>query len=404
VIRIGRLTLPDPEHYQPGTDSVSVSGVLSTRDDPLSPAQAIFVAEQLAAMGGSDEIVPVIHETFSGFYRVVNANIAQFDPVWYTQGHGEYELTLSPVLGHGLPVVESVVTGAIRANGVSVTDARPFHAVPGSRLIHEWPETAIIDLGSTEARVVEGGSVDWQHAFEFSADNVYSGIATWVCEPEHWYEGACGVDVLVDGEYMALSGRRALNDTWVCGNGLVRFRVSGTDLTFEWYNDGDWSTPVVFTVDSLAGPCDWATARLLRLTPESASVILTADTGSTKARAASLACTIRRGSPWVDFRVTGVQGSPLAPQVTADTATAATDMTYGMRRTTAASGWIWVVATTIANTVDTTNGTLRGTSDGITSFGIGAYHSSGAGNLDAADIHREWYAAQTERTVIGNRL
>jgi hypothetical protein len=403
VIRIGRLTLPDPEHYQPGTDSVSVSGVLSTRDDPLSPAQAIFVAEQLAAMGGSDEIVPVVHETFSGFYRVVNANIAQFDPVWYTQGHGEYELTLAPVVGHGLPVVESVVTGAIRANALSIVaaDARPFHAVPGSRLVHEWPETAITDTGSTETRVVEGGSVDWQHAFEFGGDNVYSGIATWVCEPEDWYEGACGVDVLIDGEYLALSGRRALNDTWLCGNGLVRFRVSGTDLTFEWYNDGDWSSPVAFTVDRPSFTLEWVSARIVRLTPESASVVLTADTGGTKARAASLICTIRRGSPWVDFRLSGLGA---APYITAGTATAATDMTYGMRRTTAASGWIWVAATTIANTVDTTNGILNGTSTAIESFGVGAYHSSWTGNLDAADIHREWYAAQTERTVIGNRL
>jgi hypothetical protein len=399
---IGRLTFDDrPEVYEHATGAVTIAGAVFC--DSLGKAD--FLRRQVVGLAepGAEQVIPVIVEDgFSGFVRIEKAT-AEADGGSMGKFWFRYSVTGIPVLGAELPVVETVVTGALRGNAsfVADADAKPFHAVPGSRLVHEWPERAISDNGTTEARVVEGGTVDWQHSFEFAADNIYSGVATWACLPEDWYEGACGVDVLVDGEYLPATYRGTIDDTWIAGNGLVRFRVSGTLLTFEWYHDGDWSTPVDFTIDSTTGPVDWVVARTLVVSPEKVSVALTADTGGQKARASTLTCTLRRGSPWVDFRLAGFPG---APEITADPTTSATDMTYGMRRTTAASGWIWVVATTIANTVNTGSGIIEGTSDPIESFGIGAYHSAWTGNLDAADIHKEWYAAQSERTVIGNRL
>jgi hypothetical protein len=398
--QIGRLTFEDrPEVYDHGTGTVTVSGAVFA--DSLGKAE--FYRRQIVALADSraEKVIPLIVEDgFEGFVRVDKASA---DAVGGSMGKHwfRYSVTAVPVLGADLPVVETVVSGALRSNALSITtdDALPFHAVPGSRRVHEWPDNDINDVGDQETRTVEGGTVDWQHAFEFSVGAVYRGVATWVCEPDDWYEGACGVERLVDGEYLPVVAPGTIDDTWLAENGLVRFGVDSDDIRVSWFGPDGWSTPVDFVIEGASDPVEWIVARVARFTPDTVSVVLTGNDPGTKSRAPSLTCTIRRGSPWVDCRY-----PPGAVDVHAATATAATDVTYGMRRTTAVDGWNWLVISDVASTINTGSGILTATSGALSSFGIGAYHSSWTGNLALGETHKQWYAAQSERTVIGNRL
>jgi hypothetical protein len=412
TITIGRLTLPDPSTYEPGTQQVTVGGVLSTADDPLSPAQAVFVAEQLAAMAspGSEEVVPVVCEVFSGFYRVVSVNVAAFDGVRYAQGYGEWEVTLEPVLGRGLPVVESMVRGAERVNAFTL-DPLPFHAVPGSVIGYQPITPRTNHNGVKEHRDVEGGTALWSNVFDFGGDGiVYSGDAQWQVDPSDWYEAACYVDDLVDAEHFTHVASGQVLDpagSWYLGNGMVRFSAAGEALRFSWY-EGDWSTPLEFEVDNaVPETTTWVAARVVYVGPERCTVRIVGTNGNpdyplTSSSRVYVNVTVRRGSPWVDLHIT-FQGQAQPNQIRAATAAAVSDETWGMLRT--AGDWRWAVAATVANTVTTGSGIIYPTgADFFRSVGIGARHSTWTGARAAGEFHKEWFAAQNERTVIGRQL
>jgi hypothetical protein len=410
-LQIGRLTLPDPDTYQPGTSQIVLGGILSDNDDDLTPDQAIFVADQLAAMAspGAEEVVPVICDVFTGFCRVVDVNVSTFDGVRYANGWGEFEVTLEPVLGSALPVVESIVTGALRQNdhAITSTGARPFHAVPGSRTSYVWGPTAIF-IGSDETRTVEGGTVQWRNSRESGDPPLYSGTAVWSCQPEDWYEGACSIETLVDGEYLPNAGTSTLNDTWRASNGLVRFwtTAGSDDISFQWFNAGAWSAAVAFTLeDGNSDPITWRIARSISITPERVSVAIAGDYSASGGEDVMFGTlSFRRGSPWVDMRFTASNGGVPSTELVAAAPVAATDATSHIYQTTAVDGWRWIAATDVSFTADTANGAIENTSDPISHYGVSATHTSWTDTLAVADAYREWFAVAGERTVIGQRL
>jgi hypothetical protein len=407
--QVGRLEFEDrPEVYQHATGEVSVTGAVFC--DTVGKAD--FLRRQVVAMAEpkAEEVIPlVVEDGFSGYVRVTKATAEAVDGSM-GQGHWfRYSITAEPVLGSGLPVVESIVTGAVRQNAHTITssDALPFHAVPGSRTTHSWAPTGVF-IGSEETRTVEGGTVLWRCSREFGDPPTYSGVATWAVEAEDWYEGACGVETLVDGEYLSSVAPGSLDDTWRAGNGLVRFWVTaGSDeLSFQWFNSS-WSSTVAFNVlDAPGGAVTWRAARLIRSQPEMTSVLLVGDyvaTSDTNNVFATL--TIRRGSPWVDIKATINNTGLGAFELHAASPVAATDATSHIYQTTAVSSWRWIAATDLAFTADTTNGAIE--QDGsnlLTSFGVGAAHTSWTDSLALADSHLQWFAVQGERTVVGNRL
>lgn len=397
--QIGRLTFPlRPEVYQVGSGKVVLAGAVQAG----SLGKADHLRRQVAELAGdgAEDVIPVIIEDgFSGFVRPTSSTVDTVSSNGLRLGMFRYAIEGDLVLAHGLPVVESLVAGAVRQNahGIAADDAHPFHAVPGAAQVHVWPDTFFVDAGDTESRSVEGGTVEWSYAVDFSTgDPTYNGIASWLCDPQDWYMGACGVERLVDGEYLPLvAPGEALTDTWRMTNGMVRFTVDGTDLRFSWWSGTAWSSDLIVT--STAGDV-WRTARVVSLAPDSVTLALAGDPGGGHL-AAFMTATIRRGSPWVSFRARDNAG----PEIV--TASAVTDLTYGMRLTTAVDGWVWMVVTDVANTVspsvDPVGVYLGGD---IRSFGVASYHSSWTGNLALGQIHKEWFAVQGERPMIGTRL
>jgi hypothetical protein len=221
--------------------------------------------------------------------------------------------------------------------------------------------------------------------------------------------GACQATAEVDGDWLPVVSSQAVPGSWRIDNGMVRFYASGTSLALSWWN-GAWSTPAEFEVipDEPTSPAiEWVSMHVVRTDPSFVSVLVagSGEDGNGRALSATLHCSIRRGSPWVTCNVAARTLSTW--RVGAATPTAVSDQTHGMRQTTAVSGWQWVVTTPLNNDVDTTNGILTATDPGIdtlTSFGIGATHSSWTGQRAIADLHEEWYAAQAERHHIGVQL
>lgn len=406
--RFGRLEFEyRPEVYQHSTGRIVVSGV----DFCDSVAKADFRRASLVAMPTGEEWVPlVIEDGFSGMVRPLSVSV---DAVDGSMGQGWYRwsVEVEPVPGAGMPVVESVLRGAARQGAVVPVDNKPFHAVPGHAEPYQ-PLFASLDGGIKETRTVEGGSVLWSYVFDsVGIDIVYNGEAQWQVPPGDWYEGACYVDEMVDAEYLTHTvGGLHLETPWLLGNGMVRITTNGTGLRVSWFSTS-WSTPVEFEIGDGTEVATWQVARSVHVGPERCSVNLVGSipvTGWPTAMAARVyaTLTVRRGSPWVDVRCT-LDGGASTHVINAKSATAVDDQTWGMSRDVAASGWQWVVAACVANTVTTGTGVLEydDPADGVAhSFGIGASHSSWTGQLALADVHEEWYAAQGERTVIGNRL
>lgn len=409
--RFGRLEFDyRPETYEHATGTVSVTGV--DFYDESSVAKADFRRAALVAMGepSAEEIVPLVIE--GGFAGMVRVSKVTAESVDGSVGRGWYRWSAEvvPVLGAGRPVVESIMSGAAR-QGSAVPGAAPFHSVPASVQAYQ-PLYATLDGGFKETRNVEGGSVLWSNVFDSGLiEVVWDGVAQWQVAPDDWYEGACCVQEMVDAEYLEHSaGGRHLETPWLLGNGMVRVTTNGTGLRVSWF-EGSWSTPVEFELGDGTEVATWEVARSVYIGPERCTVNLVGSlpvTGWVGSMAARIyaTLTVRRGSPWVDVRCT-VDGAFSAHVINAKTSTAVDDQTWGMSRDVAASGWTWIVAVTVPNTVTTGTGVLTydTSSDGTAhSFGIGASHSSWTGRRTLTNVHFEWYAAQGETTVIGNRL
>jgi hypothetical protein len=406
-VKLGPLEVPEPDTWSPGEGAVRFGGLLGEPSEITAP-QLVFLAQQVPALVG--QVVPITTDEQiipDGFYRITAADVSRFDGVAIGAGWVEYEVTAAPVFGSESPLVESYIAGAAKATDHTVTPA-PFQAVPGEVTFYEGIYEGL-DVGVSETRDVEGGTVSFVNSFAFGDGPVYSGVSRWLCEPYRWYMGACQATAEVDGAWIPAVAPSAVPGSWRVDNGMVRFYASGTSLAVSWWNDG-WSTPAEFEISDDAGtppPVDWHTMHVIRTDPSLVSVRVagSGEDGDGSPRSVLLHASIRRGSPWVTCNVEARGVSSW--EVAAATPTAVSNQTHGMRQTTAVSGWQWVVTTPLNNDVDTTNGILTATDPGIdtlTSFGIGATHSSWTGQRAIADLHEEWYAAQAERHHIGVQL
>lgn len=425
-MRLGPLEIPDPETFTPGFGQVRISGWLGEPDE-VSADQVVFLGRQVAALEGQ-----VVHVTTDfGFipdawYRVVSADVEQIGGVQIGARVVVYDATLAPVSGHEDPMIESHVSGALRQNDHSITsdDARPFHCVPSAATMHDWWAGAGGTSTTTETRDTEFGPVNWAHrAAVTTNDPYYSGVARYKIPAADAHHGACRITCETDGAWLPVTSRDALIGSWRIDNGMVRAFVptGGDELSFQWYDGSDWSPVFSFqqwigvSFDPTTRLCEWHGARVSQVTNETATVVVDGREGSgLDFGVVHLEMTVRRGSPWVDCFLTrmtreaGGAGSPGGyPGVYATTPVAVTDATHSMRLTTASSGWQWIVATPDDNTVDTTNGgisTNAGLNTYTLAFGVGAIHSSWSGVRTSSNAHREYFAAQAERTHIGVRL
>jgi hypothetical protein len=406
-VKLGPLEVPEPDTWSPGEGAVRFGGLLGEPSEITAP-QLVFLAQQVPALVG--QVVPITTDEQiipDGFYRITAADVSRFDGVAIGAGWVEYEVTAAPVFGSESPLVESYIAGAAKATDHTVTPA-PFQAVPGEVSFYEGVRVDL-DVGVDETRDVEGGTVLFDNSFESGDGPVYSGTSRWLCEPYRWYMGACQATAEVDGAWIPAVAPSAVPGSWWVGNGMVRFYASGTTLAVSWWNDG-WSTPAEFEItgdDGAVAPVDWHTMHVIRTDPSFVSVRVAGSgiDGDGSPRSVLLHASVRRGSPWVTCNVDARNVSSW--EVAAETPTAVSNQTHGMRQTTAVSGWQWVVTTPLNSDVDTTNGILTATDPGVdflTSFGIGATHSSWTGQRAIADLHEEWYAAQAERHHIGVQL
>jgi hypothetical protein len=139
-VKLGPIEVPEPETFTPGFGSVQFSGLLGEPGE-VTEAQLIFLARQVAAFEG--QTIPIVTDAEivpDAFYTVASVDVTRIDGVALGAGWVEYELTAVPVPGHENPLIESHVSGTLRANdtGVVLAEARPFHAVPIVSGIHDW--------------------------------------------------------------------------------------------------------------------------------------------------------------------------------------------------------------------------------------------------------------------------
>jgi hypothetical protein len=242
----------------------------------------------------------------------------------------------------------------------------------------------------------------------------YSGVARYKIPAASFYMGACGVSCETDGEWLPVVHREALTGSWRMSNGMVQVSVGEQHIICRWWDGTQWSDAIQFlTWVSLSFSLrhrtyHWNGARVVNVTPGSATVVIDGHEGGLLGTgAAHLSLTIRRGSPWVDCRLTRMNTSLKADVVSVypNPDALATDATYHIYQTTAVDGWQWVVAGP--------DDAVTGTSPGYASaefigqdltFGLCAVHSSWTGLRTMSNIYREYYAAQNERTHIGVRL
>jgi hypothetical protein len=372
-------------------DAFSISG--QTWD--MSYVEATKVRAQFA--GYLDEVVPIVSDDLpdlNGFYQFISATVeARSDKGPF--GIFGFSLRVQRVQGFTAPLFESVLLGAPRAD-VSA-NAAPFHGLPASV---KGYETGVL-TPSAAVRLSETGDVV---VFTDSTDSLFDARPQYFVPAEDWYAGAA--TVTVNGSTVV--GRQVMNDPdgWMLSNGMIRligvpggwFRTEAWDGS-EWGNPGQWApgrriAPMVF--GELEEP---HTLTVMRNTPQSVIIRLTADAASLVAGsqfAVTVDIELRRGSMTADVYLAS-RGSYAWNMIT--------PITYPWVSLTngVAEGGMVVAYSDDVGVLEVGDGSKAGLIFPANTFNVGIGYHWSSGINTAQNVVNQWAAVQSENVTVAAR-
>lgn len=318
-LQIGRLGLDcdidPPESGTWGTGKLDLTFHLSADnlEDLLAWRDQLY-----GLVNNPDEpVVPVIADpdtSITGFWQVTDVNAAV-----PSGALGYLDLTctvsLARIASSSSPLIESVMTQALRPNFASVVTPEFWQAIPAGAEAYSLPLAAV-------TRMSESGDVSF-----FSDAMLADNNVRWIEEAADHYDGAATIEVGACDDpintgtaapmppvstYYPVVGRQLPNATygWRISNGLIRLRpIYSSDtpgVMLEAWTGSRWSTPWLFEMAvyrPLSGVVTTYTQSLrsvsiIRNSPEAVTVKLGITNDAH--RRSELTLTLRRGSYYVE--------------------------------------------------------------------------------------------------------
>lgn len=407
TLTIGRLSVEEVATWQQSGDGISISGVLNAS----TVEGAKVMRQQLSGyVDNPDEpVIPVTwdaDDTVDGYYRVTGASVDTV-PASLTAGWFRFSLSLQRVAGYASPLIENLITGAVRTNSHAITTAAlSCVGTPSSAVVFHDTSSSAITGGS---RTSETGAVTCTASADHERRQSFQIL------PADYYDGAAVIEVA--GETVVGHQVPAELSDWRITNGLVRVILGATGFEVQCYDGAQWDTARVLGVspDPSSAPVTITSPLLaplvvLRNSPECVSVRLTVEVTSISVPAGEgfdgvVDLTLRRGDRMIRGHVAGTY--PLTWGLLDVGVNAATALTGGIRRTSNDGGGNrWVFATPATMTNDLANGATELTVAAETfSFGFGfEVGGSGASGIDTAQaMVNQYHAAGSERQIVAAR-
>ena len=387
-------------------DELQITGLTTS-----TAATALLQRQQILGLADNPDepIVPLAYSpdpSIDGYYRVVGSSVSTEN---LPMGRFDWSISLVRVAGFAAPSFESVLLGSLRVNshGIVTGTSVPWHAVPAA--------TSYYDIGG--ALGTEGYRTgDNILAVIHNGSGLYDARARWAVPPSFFYKGAATLEVGTTLSTTVGHQIRDLPENWRLSNGLLRVTpVAGTArLDISCHNTATWDTPIRVSIGrGVIGVLDefveWASVTVLRNSPESVSIRLSAAplTGALGTNFFTVDLTLRRGARMVEVVI--ASDSAFFGMIALTTAVACTAATGGIRKTTNdASGHRMVLSSPLAFTSDLVNGSIVTTASYgtfFTPFAVGqSVNASIATGLETAQsLIYQYMAAMTERLTLRGR-
>lgn len=243
---VSDLSLPEPTFWD--QDGSTVRATFRSTSATLEPILSLRQMVVNLADNPDEPVVPVVwtaDATVAGFYRVTAAAASPVESGYGLPDHPfDFTVTLERVQGYATPVIESVLTGGLRANIHSITDtnALAWFSVPA----------AVSTIGSV-ALVFETGNTRMSATGDLLLTTVpptpppsfYDAVMQWTIAPTDYYDGAATIEV--GSPLRTVVGREVPQNAvanWRLSNGLVRAtpNVSPGLVTVEWFDGTAWES------------------------------------------------------------------------------------------------------------------------------------------------------------------
>ncbi len=396
LARIGAVLELDPMGFQlRGQESgrtLQIVGEIA----PADADEAKSIRNELWRMSENrDLVVPLAYtqdSSLDGLYRLLSADVS-IEMVslsgWYP-----FRASLKPYGAAGRAAVESRIIGGLRANDHSITagTSEPYHAVPSTAIAYDPGAT----IPTRMTRTFDGVTM---HVYR-DVDNTVSPI--WSIPPANFYDGAARAEVGTTLRVLSGLDSENLPTAWLMSNDGVRVKLTTSIptgmLSVEHYDGSQWETAKIWKVVAAGSTVNtWHALSILRNDAAAVSIRLTHNRAS--GGAITLDLTLRRGSRFLEGRISNPAASSSFEVSRGDTTEAATAITGGARATaTDGDGNRYVVGSTKTVTLAATGGIHRGTSSTTWDFFIGSeIGATGAASGDAAaDLINQYHGYITE--------
>lgn len=411
TLTIGRFSTADEATVDQSGNSVTfgfhLRPTVASDDDHFHA----LVQQVLGLVDNEDEeVVPVTWSqdaTFDGFYRVTSVSIPN-SPIRIRDGIVlNCSVTLERLRGYANPIWEITGNFVVRTNGNGVTNPGGFVALPEDATQRLVKSSSTATLGSGTITTATGTL----HRFDLAVASYPSFIATLAAAPSDFFDGAALIEVKYGSSWYTAIGRD-IPSTPATGvrlsNGIIRvgWVDDGGDIRIrlEVWNGSAWETSAedfvpVFDTTSNLEPV--GAVNILRNSPEQVIVSVPHQYTSASSPYFLLTFSLARGFFGVELTMGTLSGSSsLTFNLAADTITASTSITGGIRRTSNdASGNRWWMVSALAPTKDLVNGdlTVTGTTPHSFALGMELNGSGAAAGQDAVTTSDQFYAAISQR-------
>lgn len=408
-ITIGRAVPDNVIRWNAQGDSVDLAGVIFIND--VDAAKSIR-QQLLGYINSLDEpVVPVTSAddpTVDGYYRVLDGHVDIDGANALNNGNYPFGLKLERVPGYALPLIESVMVGALRTNSAGIA--------PGTEVSwFAFPSAALsFNAGDGTAAGATRVSADGNIAVASGSTFFHTARPQLQIAPASFYVGAAKLEI--GSTLRTVIGRQIVDlpANWRLSNGLLRItpNVASTVLRLDisCFDGTQWDPVRTFQIvvdGNLAPTVDLPTApssiTVLRNSPEAVIIRI----GFTSSNWVLDLC-LRRGARMVYGYIAkrGVIGAGKVG-IRPVTGAAATSLTGGQRATSNdADGNRFVVTSPNAITKDAATGLIYLTAGAFAfSFAAGfEVGGSGAAGIELAQsLVYQYMAADTERMMVVGR-
>lgn len=419
TLTIGRFaTQRDPAQIEHNGDSLSFSGLLFA----TSLLDVETQRQQLLGLDRNEDEpdVPVTwtrDAELNGYYTVKSVSVTPIRAVTYNQFKFGYAIQLERVQGgFALPLCEVAASLALRTNAVAVSTPSGQVWVPSTASFRaaRFSDGQISFMPSNAAslRNSEAGPV-LSAQFQIGTSPTFVAVTS-AAAPAEYYDGSAMIEQSVGGVWYPVVGDQignVIGNLLRIGNGLVRatFHTDGA-ITSEIFDGTVWESLTSFSVMVASGTLPWVAEggwRILRNDPAACTIRTSAQYDLTSGNnfPASLTLHIERGKMLFEVYIDNTfyaidlsTDASLDSQLRANTATAATALTGGIRQTSNnAQGHRWFLMSPSVVTNDLVNGRITIAPPSVPTvaqFGIGwELNGSSASAINTAVLNAQGFFA-----------